>query len=81
MCETNTVRNSYKTKALRLLAEGFKKEFIDAVYEDPRFTECIHEIGQDFIDSHIPIMEEDSKFDLLTLLADKVSITTHLNGY
>ena len=72
---TNTVKDANKTHALRLLATGFSKQFVEYCEGDQRLCDVMHELVTDFISENIPVVNEDDQLDLAYLLLDKVYLT------
>ena len=62
------------TKSLRLLCDGFKDEFAGDVYADPRMTELLHELVSEFVESNIPVVDEDHKIELAFMLMETLEI-------
>ena len=61
-------------KSLRLLRDGFKREFVDKIYEDERFTELVMEISAEFVEENIPVIHEDDRYDLAMMLMDTIKL-------
>ena len=51
-------------EAIRRLADGYKEEFSETVASDERFHDILMDICAEFVDKHIPIVNEDDKWDL-----------------
>lgn len=62
------------TKSLRLLCNGFKSELASYVYDDPRMTELLHELVSEFVDSNIPVIDEDNQMELKFMLMETLEI-------
>ena len=66
-----------RTRPLLLLSEGFKEDFASRVFESEKFTDLLQELAIDFIDSNIPIVSEDDKFELGLMLLETIRISTY----
>ena len=75
----NTMNTSeqFTTQSLRLLADGFSKQFADKVYQDERFTELLMEISTEFVQENIPIVEEMYQVELSMMLMEKITISSY----
>jgi len=62
------------TKSLRLLRDGFKSEFATFAYADERMTVLLQQLAAEFIDTNIPIVDEDVEVDLALMLMESVDI-------
>jgi hypothetical protein len=74
MENVDNVKDLTVTKALRLLRDGFKHEVATYVYADQRMTELLHELVIEFVDANIPLIVEDSKFDLAMMLMESLDV-------
>ena len=62
--------------AVRRLAEGYKEEFAEEVAADERFHDLLMDICAEFIDKEIPIVDEDTKWDLAMEMILRVTTRT-----
>jgi hypothetical protein len=62
------------TKSLKLLRDGFKKDFATAVYADERMTELLHELSSEFVDVNIPLVDDENKIELAMMLMETLDI-------
>ena len=62
------------TKSLKLLCNGFKGEFATFVYSDERMTELLHELSAEFVQSNIPVIDEDNQLELSMMLMETLDI-------
>lgn len=62
------------TKSLRLLRDGFKSEFATFAYADERMTVLLQQLAAEFIDTNIPIVDENVEVDLALMLMESVDI-------
>ena len=70
----NTVHDLTVTKSLRLLSNGFKSEFAMFAYADQRMTELLHELASEFVESNIPVVDEDNQVELSMMLLESLDI-------
>ena len=64
-------------KALQLLAQGFKNDLAQSIYEDEKFTELMMELSIKFVEDNVPIVEEDIRYELALMLMETLNITTY----
>jgi hypothetical protein len=62
------------TKSLRLLRDGFKSEFATFAYADERMTVLLQQLAAEFVDTNIPIVDENVEVDLALMLMESVDI-------
>jgi len=62
------------TRSLRLLRDGFKSDFATFAYADERMTTLLAELATEFVDTNIPIVDEDVEVDLAMMLIESVDI-------
>jgi len=65
------------TKSLKLLRDGFKSEFATSVLSDERTTELFAELASEFVDSNIPVIDEDNRMELAMMLLESLNIVAH----
>ena len=69
------IKDMTVTKSLRLLSDGFKEQLADYIYSDERMTDLLHELVSEFVDTNIPIIDEDVRIELAMMMLDTVTIT------
>ena len=62
------------TKSLKLLRDGFKNEFATFAYADLRMTELLHELSIEFVDSNIPVVDDQNQVELAFMLLETLDI-------
>ena len=62
------------TKSLKLLRDGFKNELATFAYADLRMTELLHELSREFVDSNIPVVDEENQMELSMMLLETLDI-------
>ena len=62
------------TKSLKLLRDGFKNEFATFAYADLRMTELLHELASAFVDSNIPVVDDQNQVELAFMLLESLDI-------
>ena len=62
------------TRSLRLLRDGFKSDFATFAYADERMTTLLAELATEFIDSNIPVVDEDNQVELSMMLLESLDI-------
>ena len=62
------------TKSLKLLRDGFKNEFATFAYADQRMTELLHELASEFVDSNIPVIDDQNQIELAFMLLESLDI-------
>lgn len=62
------------TRSLRLLRDGFKTDFATFAYADQRMTELLQELATEFVDSNIPVVDEDNQVELAMMLMETLDI-------
>jgi hypothetical protein len=65
------------TKSLQLLRDGFKSEFATFAYSDERMTDLLQELSAEFVESNVPVVDEDNQLELALMLMETVNITTY----
>ena len=71
---TDTIQDLTVTRSLRLLRDGFKSDFATFAYADERMTVLLQQLAAEFVDSNIPIVDEDVEIDLALMLMESVDI-------
>jgi len=64
-------------KALQLLAQGFKNDLAQSIYEDEKFTELMMELSIKFVEDNVPIIEEDIQYELALMLMETLNLSTY----
>ena len=64
-------------KALQLLAQGFKNDLAQSIYEDEKFTELMMELSIKFVEDNVPIVEEDIQYELALMLMETLNLSTY----
>ena len=62
------------TKSLKLLRDGFKNEFATFAYANERMTELLHELASEFVDSNIPVVDDQNQVELAFMLLESLDI-------
>jgi hypothetical protein len=62
------------TKSLRLLCNGFKSDFATFVYADERMTSLLQDLASEFVDSNVPVVDEDNQVELAFMLMETLDI-------
>ena len=52
-----------------------KEQLADYIYSDERMTDLLHELVSEFVDTNIPIIDEDVRIELAMMMLDTVTIT------
>ena len=60
-------------EAIRRLADGYKEEFAEVVASDERFHDLLMEMSERFVESNLPIVQEDDATDLAFELMMRVT--------
>ena len=64
-------------KALQLLAQGFKNDLAKSIYEDEKFTELMMELSFKFVENNIPIVEEETQYELALMLMETLKLSSY----
>jgi len=70
----NTINELTVTKSLKLLRDGFKNELATFVFADERTTELFAELISEFVDTNIPVVDEDNRMELAMMLLETLDI-------
>ena len=65
---------SYRNNAIRLLAQGFAGDFADFVAGNEKVHELIQDLASEFVETNIPIVDEDAAFDVAYELLMNVTV-------
>jgi len=71
---TDTTQERTVTKSLRLLRDGFKNELAGYVYANQRMTDLLQEIVSEFVETNIPVVDEDNRIELAMMLMETLDI-------
>ena len=74
MTYENDIKDLTITKSLKLLRDGFKNEFATFAYADQRMTDLLHELVSEFVESNIPVVDEDNQMELALMLLETIDI-------
>ena len=55
---------NYRDQAIRRLATGYSSEFAEFCAGNEKMHELMHQLASEFIDTNIPIVNEDDATDL-----------------
>ena len=64
-------------KALQLLAQGFKNDLAKSIYEDEKFTESMMELSFKFVEDNVPLVEEETQYELALMLMETLNLSTY----
>ena len=64
-------------KALQLLAQGFKNDLAKSIYEDEKFTELMMELSFKFVEDNVPVVEEETQYELAMMLMETLNLSTY----
>lgn len=56
------------------MRDGFKNELATYVYADERMTELLIELVSDFVETNIPVIDEDNRTELAMMLMETLDI-------
>ena len=62
------------TRSLRLLRDGFKSDFATFAYNDERMTELIAQLASEFVESNIPVIDDENQMELAMMLLETLDI-------
>jgi hypothetical protein len=62
------------TRSLRLLRDGFKSDFATAVFADERTTELLAQLASEFVQSNIPVIDDENQMELSMMLLESLEI-------
>jgi hypothetical protein len=68
-------RQELETKSLKVLRDGFKRDFANYVYCDERFTDLLQELSLEFVQSNIPVIDDDNQMELALMMMETINIT------
>jgi hypothetical protein len=70
----NTINDLTVTKSLRLLRDGFKNEFATFAYADERMTTLLMDLATEFVDTNIPVVDDENQVELSMMLLESLDI-------
>jgi len=70
----DTINELTVTKSLRLLRDGFKSDFATFAYADERMTVLLQELASEFVETNIPVVDEDNQIELKFMLMETLDI-------
>jgi hypothetical protein len=70
----DTINELTVTKSLRLLRDGFKSDFATFAYADERMTVLLQELASEFVETNIPVVDEDNQTELKFMLMETLDI-------
>ena len=71
----DTIKELSVTKSLQLLRDGFKSEFATFAYADERMTELLMELSTEFVDTNIPVVEDDEfRIELAMMMMESLDV-------
>ena len=62
------------TKSLKLLRDGFKNELATALFADERTTELFAQLISEFVETNIPVVDEENQMELSMMLLETLDI-------
>jgi hypothetical protein len=62
------------TKSLKLLRDGFKNELATALYSDERTTELFAQLISEFVETNIPVVDDENQMELSMMLLETLDI-------
>ena len=71
---TDTINDLTVTRSLRLLRDGFKSDFATFACADERMTELLAQLASEFVESNIPVIDEDNQMELAMMLLESLEI-------
>jgi len=70
----DTIKELTVTKSLKLLRDGFKNEFATSVFADERMTDLLQQLASEFVETNIPLVDEDHQIELALMLMETLDI-------
>ena len=68
------IKDLTETRSLRLLRDGFKSEFASSVLADERTIELFSQLASEFVQSNIPVVDEDNQVELAMMLLESLDV-------
>ena len=72
---TTTIPNHRYNEAIRRLADGFSSEFAEFCAADERIHEIMMDLASEFVETNIPVVDEDSQHDVASELIMSITVT------
>jgi len=70
----DTINELTVTKSLKLLRDGFKDELATFVFADERTIDLFAQLISEFVDTNIPVVDEDNRMELAMMLMETLDI-------
>jgi len=70
----DTINELTVTKSLKLLRDGFKNELATSIFADERTIELFAQLISEFVDTNIPVVDEDNRMELAMMLLETLDI-------
>ena len=70
----DTINELTVTKSLKLLRDGFKNELATFVFADERTIELFAQLISEFVDTNIPVVDENNRMELAMMLLETLDI-------
>jgi len=70
----DTINELTVTKSLKLLCDGFKSEFATFAFADERMTDLLQQLSAEFVESNVPVVDEDNQLELALMLMETLDI-------
>ena len=74
MTYANDIKDLTIIRSLKLLCDGFKSEFATSVFADERTTELFAQLASEFVDSNIPVVDEENQMELAMMLLESLDV-------
>ena len=70
----NTIKELSVTKSLQLLRDGFKNDLATCIFADERTIHLFAELISEFVDTNIPVVDEENQMELAMMLLETLDI-------
>ena len=70
----DSIKEQQITRSLKLLRDGFKNELQDFIHSDPRFTELMMNLTEEFVEQNIPLVEDEHQHDMALMLMETIAV-------
>jgi len=70
----DTINELTVTKSLKLLRDGFKNELATSIFADERTIQLFAELISEFVDTNIPVVDEDNRMELAMMLLETLDV-------
>jgi Mg/Co/Ni transporter MgtE len=71
---TTTINELTVTKSLKLLRDGFKDDLATCIFADERTTELFSQLISEFVETNIPVVDEENQMELSMMLLETLDI-------